>query len=80
MYGISATVARLGGGEPWTYNPVRTGQIRRTDRELAVMELLVFAAFFVVLAVLSALGWVADSRDGADWTPTDNGFRRPRGI
>jgi hypothetical protein len=45
-----------------------------------VTELIVFGTFFVVLAVLSALGWVADSRDGADWTPTRNGFRTTRRI
>ena len=44
------------------------------------MELIVFGAFFLVLALLSALGWVADSRDGADWTPTEGGIRRARRL
>ena len=41
------------------------------------MVLLFFAAFFVVLTVLSLLGFTADSRDGADWTSTSNGVRAP---
>jgi hypothetical protein len=42
------------------------------------MELLVFLGFFVLLAVASALGLTADSRDGADWSPTDDGTPVPR--
>ena len=41
------------------------------------MELLLLA-FFVVLAVVSALGWTTDSRDGADWAPTLSGQRVTR--
>jgi hypothetical protein len=41
------------------------------------MEILVLAAFLTVLTVLSLLGWVADSRDSADWAPTMNGLRAP---
>jgi hypothetical protein len=33
----------------------------------------------LAIVVLSAFGWVADSRDGADWRPTDAGRRVPRG-
>jgi len=43
------------------------------------MALIVFIAFFGLLALVSALGWVADSRDGADWRPTRGGFRQPLG-
>jgi hypothetical protein len=43
------------------------------------MELLVFAAILTLLTVLSLVGWVADSRDGADWAPTNNGMRAPAG-
>jgi hypothetical protein len=43
------------------------------------MELIIFAAFFGLLTLFSALGWVADSRDGADWRPTVNGVRDPTG-
>jgi hypothetical protein len=39
---------------------------------------LVILGFIVLIAVASALGWVADSRDGADWAPTDAGRRQPR--
>lgn len=42
------------------------------------MEFLVLVLFFAALAVASALGWTADSRDGADWAPTSGGFRAPR--
>lgn len=38
------------------------------------MELLVLS-IFVVLALASALGWAVDSRDGADWSPSSDGFR-----
>jgi hypothetical protein len=41
------------------------------------MILLVFTAFFALLTVLSLLGWTADSRDNADWAPTQNGLRAP---
>jgi hypothetical protein len=37
-------------------------------------------AFFVVLALASMLGLTADSRDSADWKPTDAGFRNPRSL
>lgn len=33
---------------------------------------------FVLLAFASAMGWVADSRDGADWAPTNHGDRAPK--
>ena len=42
------------------------------------MELLLLLAFFVVLAVASAAGWTADSRDGADWAPSVGGDRAAR--
>jgi hypothetical protein len=41
------------------------------------MELLLLSVF-VLLAVASALGWAADSRDGADWSPTADGVRVTR--
>jgi hypothetical protein len=41
------------------------------------MEILIFAALVTVLTILSLVGWVADSRDGADWAPTMNGLRAP---
>jgi len=42
---------------------------------LATMFVL---ALFLVLVAAAALGWVADSRDGADWTPTLDGVRQSR--
>jgi len=42
--------------------------------EAVPME-LVLLALFVLLGVASALGLVTDSRDGADWKPTDEGRR-----
>ena len=37
-----------------------------------------FLVFFLLLvAVMSAAGLVADSRDSADWRPTGDGLRRP---
>jgi len=37
---------------------------------LLAMLILVF-----LLGLASHLGWSADSRDGADWQPTDHGTR-----
>ena len=34
--------------------------------------------FFAVIALLGAFGLVTDSRDSADWKPTDGGTRAPR--
>jgi hypothetical protein len=34
--------------------------------------------FFLMLALASAFGWTADSRDSADWAPTLDGRRQPR--
>ena len=39
---------------------------------------LLFFSFFAFLALASALGWVVDSRDGADWSPSADGFRVTR--
>jgi hypothetical protein len=36
---------------------------------------LAVAFFFVLIAIVSALGFVADSRDSADWKPSANGTR-----
>ena len=41
------------------------------------MELLLLL-FFIVIAIAGASGLVADSRDFADWRPTNDGFRDPR--
>ena len=39
---------------------------------------LFIALFLVLIALASAFGFVADSRDSADWKPTDHGTRAPR--
>ena len=43
------------------------------------MAMVLLVAFLLVLSVASVTGWTVDSRDGADWTPTDGGRRCPRG-
>ncbi len=54
--------------------PARTNENRTTDRKVqAAMELLVI--FFILLVFLAALlGWTSDSRDSADWRPTERGI------
>jgi hypothetical protein len=44
------------------------------------MELLVLVVFLTLLAVASAVGLTADSRDGADWIATREGDRQPRRL
>jgi hypothetical protein len=41
----------------------------------AAMELLLFFAFVLLLALASAFGLSVDSRDSADWKPTSEGRR-----
>ncbi|MER7439263.1 hypothetical protein [Micromonospora avicenniae] len=41
----------------------------------AVMEFLFLVLFLVLLAAAAATGVTADSRDSADWKPTDAGRR-----
>ncbi|MDM4721283.1 hypothetical protein QTQ03_17345 [Micromonospora sp. WMMA1363] len=41
----------------------------------AAMEFLLFLLFFILLAAASAAGLTADSRDSADWKPTNGGRR-----
>jgi hypothetical protein len=41
------------------------------------MELLLFV-ILLLLAIASAAGLTADSRDGADWAPSADGRRVPR--
>lgn len=42
------------------------------------MELVLLVAFFVLLALASAVGLTADTRDSADWKPSHGGFREPQ--
>ncbi|MFI9642860.1 hypothetical protein ACIG87_22835 [Micromonospora sp. NPDC051925] len=39
------------------------------------MEFLLFLLFLVALAVASAFGLTVDTRDSADWKPTEEGRR-----
>jgi len=36
---------------------------------------IVLAIFFLVILVAAIAGWTVDSRDYADWKPTNEGFR-----
>jgi hypothetical protein len=42
------------------------------------MELVVVVLFFVLLGLASSLGLTTDSRDSADWKPSNHGERAPR--
>ncbi|GAA1803995.1 hypothetical protein HC028_04390 [Planosporangium flavigriseum] len=42
------------------------------------MALLVLFLFLLLLAAAGVVGLPADSRDGADWTATVDGWRQPR--
>ncbi|EEP72106.1 hypothetical protein MCAG_02433 [Micromonospora sp. ATCC 39149] len=46
-----------------------------TAKASAAMESLLFLIFLLALAVASAVGVTADTRDSADWKPTENGRR-----
>jgi hypothetical protein len=39
--------------------------------------LVLLLGLLVIVVVASLLGWTADSRDGADWKPSDDGRRAP---
>ena len=41
---------------------------------------LFITAFIAILNGLAIAGKVHDSRDSADWRPTDDGVRRPRTL
>jgi hypothetical protein len=36
---------------------------------------IALAIFFVLILIASIAGWTADTRDSADWKPTNDGFR-----
>ncbi|MGK5678398.1 hypothetical protein [Actinoplanes sp. URMC 104] len=38
---------------------------------------LVIALFFLLILVAAIAGRTVDSRDSADWKPSDGGFRHP---
>jgi hypothetical protein len=45
-----------------------------------MLMFLVVAGFLALIVIASMLGLVADSRDGADWKPTDGGRRVNRRV
>ncbi|WP_268919949.1 hypothetical protein [Paractinoplanes ovalisporus] len=36
---------------------------------------IAFALFFLLILIAAATGLTADTRDSADWKPSDEGFR-----
>jgi hypothetical protein len=48
--------------------------------EPTMATFLFVTAFIAILNGLAIAGKVHDSRDGADWKPTDDGVRRPRAL
>ncbi|WP_146603961.1 hypothetical protein [Micromonospora deserti] len=58
-------------------SPVRTGGETDSNhaKASAAMEFLLVLLFLALLAVASVAGLTADSRDSADWKPTDDGHR-----
>lgn len=42
------------------------------------MELVVLAVILLLLCLASQLGWTVDSRDNADWAPTQDVYRVTR--
>lgn len=58
-------------------SPVRTGGETDSNhaKVSAAMEFLLFLLFLVLLVAASAAGLTADSRDSADWKPSEDGRR-----
>jgi hypothetical protein len=56
--------------------PVRTGGDQpKSTKGRAAMELLVLLFFMLALALAGMFGLTSDSRDSADWKPTEDGRR-----
>jgi hypothetical protein len=36
---------------------------------------IALAIFFVLILIASIAGWTVDTRDSADWKPSNDGFR-----
>jgi hypothetical protein len=60
--------------------PVATGAGIRNkgSRSCAMSGLIFFVVFFGLIALASALGWTADSREYGEWSPSTQGARMPR--
>ncbi|MFC4019750.1 hypothetical protein ACFOW4_17660 [Micromonospora sp. GCM10011542] len=70
----------LDGRAGWSqtgFSPVRTGGETDSNhaKASAAMESLLFLLFLLLLVAASAAGLTADSRDSADWKPSDGGRR-----
>jgi hypothetical protein len=53
-------------------------QLARPLKQRTFAMALFVVTFLVLVALASALGYVADSRDSADWKPTTHGTRAGR--
>ncbi|MEU8260971.1 hypothetical protein AB0C02_10170 [Micromonospora sp. NPDC048999] len=74
--GNPATVRAVRCDADWLH-PVRTGGETDTNhvKASAAMTTLLLLLFLLVLAVAGAVGLTVDTRDSADWKPTDDGRR-----
>jgi hypothetical protein len=72
MYGITATVRAVPTGA------CSKEQLTGTPTQRMIAMALFVLTFLVLVALASALGYVVDSRDSADWKPSTNGTRAPR--
>ncbi|MCZ7426845.1 hypothetical protein O7607_14010 [Micromonospora sp. WMMA1949] len=70
---LSASV----GGPQNQWCPVRTGGENSLDhaKVSAAMTVLLLLLFLLLLVGASAFGLTADTRDSADWKPSDDGQR-----
>jgi hypothetical protein len=71
MYGIAATVRLPETGGDWSHRE------QNTSSGVVIVALGVLL-FLVLIALASRLGYVADSRDSADWKPSFDGARAGR--
>jgi hypothetical protein len=64
MSGISATFPNPGVGEDLPHHLSKGAEM--------------ILAFFLLTALAGIFGWTTDSRDSADWKPTNDGTRAGR--
>jgi hypothetical protein len=70
-YGITATRGVARGGGAWMSDPVRTGRVNSAQPGGTTVMGIIVLSFLLLLTAASAIGWTADSRDSADWKPSD---------
>ena len=65
------------GGSQNQWCPVRTGGKNSLNhvKASAAMTVLLLLLFLLLLVGASAFGFTADTRDSADWKPSDDGQR-----